>query len=506
MAREKERRRESYVIPGRLVSTFFFTNFPKEWSEKDLWRFFSKQGVVVDVYVARKLNKDGKRFGFVRFIRVTNEKVFERDLNKIWIGNFKLFVSLEKFKRRSHEEWRRKENAHPATRPNHPVFPKEVEVDRSRKQRSYAEVAKGAIGEVEVVHNEPIQPSSNKKKFRVEVESKDNLDVISYLETHYVAKVRSVQALLNLVDLCILEGMSDFKFKYLGGLWVLIKCPETFSMDDEPRLHGINKWFSSFKPWSKDFEIDERLIWVNIEGVPAKVWNPNTFISIASRWGEVLISEPQWNLSTNLRRGRVCIGSKCSDTISESEEIKVDGKVVTVRISEGESISPSWDTAADASEDSMSDREEEDDDDQWDESCEEDDDSVFIPDSFADEANGDEEAVNTKKDPEACCNSPAGTSPEISLVPAISNQELKGQGSQQEGDGSTFEIPETLECVNIDDHQNFFSKIVHNGPSLYSKDVVDNIKDTGMGQEDAGKEGNNSGPTSDICPTQKKKA
>jgi len=43
-------------------ATFFFTNFPNEFQEKDLWRVFKRWGRVIDVFISRKLGK--KRFGF----------------------------------------------------------------------------------------------------------------------------------------------------------------------------------------------------------------------------------------------------------------------------------------------------------------------------------------------------------------------------------------------------------------------------------------------------------
>ncbi|GJX17368.1 RNA-directed DNA polymerase, eukaryota [Tanacetum coccineum] len=49
--------------------TIFVTNFPTTVSSKDLWKLCDRQGVVADVYIARKLSKSGRRFGFVRFIK-----------------------------------------------------------------------------------------------------------------------------------------------------------------------------------------------------------------------------------------------------------------------------------------------------------------------------------------------------------------------------------------------------------------------------------------------------
>lgn len=58
---------------------------------------FRKYGNVVDTFIARKRSASGKRFGFARFVGVKDEKTFEKKLNEIWIGTFKLRVNLAKF-------------------------------------------------------------------------------------------------------------------------------------------------------------------------------------------------------------------------------------------------------------------------------------------------------------------------------------------------------------------------------------------------------------------------
>ncbi|GJW69243.1 hypothetical protein Tco_0123667 [Tanacetum coccineum] len=45
-------------------------------------------------------------------------------------------------------------------------------------------------------------------------------------------------------------------------------------------------WFSSLKPRHDDFVVEERLIWLEIEGVPIRAWNNDTFNQICSKWGE----------------------------------------------------------------------------------------------------------------------------------------------------------------------------------------------------------------------------
>jgi len=78
-------------------TSFFFTNFPEHFMERDLWKVFQRWGRVLDVFVSRKLNARKQKFGFVRFQGVNDVYSLERKLDAIWIGTWKLQVNLPKY-------------------------------------------------------------------------------------------------------------------------------------------------------------------------------------------------------------------------------------------------------------------------------------------------------------------------------------------------------------------------------------------------------------------------
>lgn len=53
---------------GKVVN-YYFNNFPNDWIVSIVCYIFAKIGGVVNVYVARKVNKEGRRFIFVRFFQ-----------------------------------------------------------------------------------------------------------------------------------------------------------------------------------------------------------------------------------------------------------------------------------------------------------------------------------------------------------------------------------------------------------------------------------------------------
>lgn len=60
-------------------------------------RVFSRWGKVEDLFIPTRRNLASLRFGFVRFIGVTNPESLVRRIDQTFIGNMKLFVNVPKY-------------------------------------------------------------------------------------------------------------------------------------------------------------------------------------------------------------------------------------------------------------------------------------------------------------------------------------------------------------------------------------------------------------------------
>nr|GEY75161.1 hypothetical protein [Tanacetum cinerariifolium] len=67
--------------------------------DSDLWKVCNDYGTVVDVFIPNKKSKAGKRFTFVRFIKVFNFDRLIENLKTIWIGRFHLSANPARFDR-----------------------------------------------------------------------------------------------------------------------------------------------------------------------------------------------------------------------------------------------------------------------------------------------------------------------------------------------------------------------------------------------------------------------
>ncbi|GKF02752.1 nucleotide-binding alpha-beta plait domain-containing protein, partial [Tanacetum coccineum] len=73
--------------------------FPENFSAKELFQSCKQYGHVVDSFIPRKRTKEGKRFGFVRFINVFNIDRLVNNLCTIWVGQFKLHANKARFQK-----------------------------------------------------------------------------------------------------------------------------------------------------------------------------------------------------------------------------------------------------------------------------------------------------------------------------------------------------------------------------------------------------------------------
>ncbi|GJW71646.1 RNA-directed DNA polymerase, eukaryota [Tanacetum coccineum] len=102
-----------------------------------------------------------------------------------------------------------------------------------------------------------------------------------------MGKVSDFGLLTNLKMILIKEGFDNFILKYLGGFWVIIEFHTKEVLENFKSHVGVGSWFTSLEYASNTFVIDERVVWVDIEGVPMNVWTYNTFKKILAKWDDI---------------------------------------------------------------------------------------------------------------------------------------------------------------------------------------------------------------------------
>nr|GEU38332.1 putative RNA-directed DNA polymerase, eukaryota, reverse transcriptase zinc-binding domain protein [Tanacetum cinerariifolium] len=209
---------------SRISTSIFVTNFPKLFYAKDLFHSSKQYGHVVDTFIPLKRSKRGKRFGFVRFINVFNVERLVNNLCMIWVDRLKLHANIARFNKT-------------------PLNDKEVP-------------EKKEVGNYRSVNNAPRKDSG--------------FNDTSNSFAHVVKEFASLSSLkLVLID----ERFVDIHIRYMGELWLLLEFATSKSKDLFSCNVGVGSWFSVLQQASNDFTVEGRIAWVEIKGVPFKLWS-----------------------------------------------------------------------------------------------------------------------------------------------------------------------------------------------------------------------------------------
>ncbi|GJY67390.1 RNA-directed DNA polymerase, eukaryota [Tanacetum coccineum] len=155
-----------------------------------------------------------------------------------------------------------------------------------------------------------------------------------------MGEVLQFSSINNLQVLLSNEGFHNTRVVYLGGLWVMIELKSSKSKSKFMEHVGVASWFRRLCNAQSDFAAKERIVWVDIEGVPLNAWTRSTFQKISSKWGELVELEDGYD--DLFARKRICIKTSQTENILESFKLIVKGKVFWARAKELFVWSPSF--------------------------------------------------------------------------------------------------------------------------------------------------------------------
>ncbi|PWA66939.1 hypothetical protein CTI12_AA322370 [Artemisia annua] len=308
----------------RIAKSFYVTNFPNYVDAKRLWQVCEPYGRIVDAYIASKPSKRGKRFGFVRFMGIVNAEEFAKRLANIWIESFHLFAAVARFNRPQSRKVN-EETYHPRNRVPTPI---------DSKVNNLSANIFGAKSFASVVNGGENRNSSDQPRGELRRVAMSDSDLIKVEESTKVAlvKVRDVGTMNAVYRLCRSEGFTQIKVHYIGGLWLWIQFEDAASCNAFRNNVAMKNVFSSIKSVSQNFVIDERMIWIEISGLPLCAWGSNAYKRVANVLGKFMFFEIDQDSSLGI--GRVCIATKQKSSISENVQVVINGEEYMVRVNE----------------------------------------------------------------------------------------------------------------------------------------------------------------------------
>ncbi|KAK8703572.1 hypothetical protein V6N13_047226 [Hibiscus sabdariffa] len=228
------------------IITLFVSNIPTKLHWSGLREAFGRHGDLVDAYIAKKVDKQGLRVGFVRFSnRKDAYRALER-LNGFKPYGFRLRVSVARFNVRATFWRRKKETAKYKMR--------ETKEDAERPLKQSQETDKGITMGMER------GPCSHQVKIQGHVEN-ESLWKLSKCLVGSMATDCSVE---SVKDMLHTWGLGDTKVKSLGGKNFLLQIEdeELLKLLEEQKWSLLEEVFTQVDYWTESFRVQERTIWV----------------------------------------------------------------------------------------------------------------------------------------------------------------------------------------------------------------------------------------------------
>ncbi|KAM0048637.1 putative RNA recognition motif domain, nucleotide-binding alpha-beta plait domain superfamily [Helianthus debilis subsp. tardiflorus] len=266
--------------------TFLVQNLPDRTSKEILWRAFQPHGFVTDAYVARKKDKRGNSFGFIRYVGVDNVGAVLTSMNTVKIFEAKVSVSLAKYDK-NHKKfiytskvmggkvWKPKDSVQGNQQGYGVVPPGGAEV---REGQSFASLFQKEA-RVTNLGSKTISLERNSFKYPLHCMGCSIHGIVKDLTT------------MNRLHSTLSDGgLNDYSLSYVGGLSVLFTLGNPGIVREIMSNHSelLSNIFSRFHVWNgEDLPLD-RVATLRITGVPVQLRDNSTFDRIGNLFGRVV--------------------------------------------------------------------------------------------------------------------------------------------------------------------------------------------------------------------------
>jgi len=315
-------RRVGEVGRSNDYTTFFFSNFPHGYGELDMIKVFQRSARVKEVFISRRLNRWGRRFGFVRFFEVRNVERLERELDNLYIGSMKLHVNVPKYRRHQPESAKEKRREKKATHLEEQSDPGKNKVQwvEKKRVRSYADAVNGETKE---------------EKWKGPT-FKSHSNTLPWMVNSVVGQFKEGLNVDQLREEFVKGGLNRIFIRYVGDRLVMLTPREGEKMEDIVKSN--KEWFDScfvvIKPWSASCMADHKIAWVRCYGLPLTLWNEECFAKILGDMATLVSVDTTTLLWEHLEFARLQIRLKNRNSIRVNRSLRINDQVWDVLLEE----------------------------------------------------------------------------------------------------------------------------------------------------------------------------
>lgn len=322
---------------GKRTVSFYFTEFPDNFKAEEMLSVFQKFGHVAEVVIPPKRDKQGRRFGFARFVDVRDPHFFATKLDNIIIGRRKMFVNIPKFQRefsygKMQQHGERKHHGERVIHSKEPM--RQAHYFKKTEEKSYAHVVKKGVqkgdGSGVPTHKNSKGIEFAHLKFDVAAER------VQQCSKAFVGIVSKPGKTYEIQEEFHKHGVFSIKVTPLGSNRVILEAEE-----DDEIINLVNndkewllEWFEEIRAWSPREIDNERCAWIRCHGVPYHAWSEEFFSFLVSAFGEFVCLDDNTKNKTALDVARVMYRTKVHNSINRIVKVDINGEVFPVKMVE----------------------------------------------------------------------------------------------------------------------------------------------------------------------------
>ncbi|XP_058787158.1 uncharacterized protein LOC131661586 isoform X1 [Vicia villosa] len=322
------------------TTTCYINNLPKDITEREIKRMFERWGKVVDVYIARKRNKLGKIFGFVRYVDIKDDKWLEDQLKDVWFGSYKVWANISRFQRKNSRlvQWRRssKEEYRTLVRKDGWVREKQntqnvgVWHNMRKNGKTYADATRNKESTFREKHHGNVTKEGTSLFISIKEEE------MTWAKSGFTGFVRKVEDLSSLQQRFENEGIATIKAIPMGGERVFIKVDEDEDFKSLVKEYEgfFQQEFSIIREWNPRDIGGARYVWVRAWGIPIHAWNKKVFSLLTTSFGKLMKLDQATIDRERFDLARLYVRTTMMEFINKVIKVQINDEIFAIRITE----------------------------------------------------------------------------------------------------------------------------------------------------------------------------
>ncbi|KAE8657520.1 hypothetical protein F3Y22_tig00116989pilonHSYRG00020 [Hibiscus syriacus] len=288
--------------------SLFVDNIPSSIHWKGLWQIVGHFGEVQSVYLPLKRSRVGSRFGFVKVGNMVEAERVKDRLNGLMVYGSRISVSFTKY---------------------YGKIPKDkcAQCKFSWKGNLVSPAINGSP-----LRKEASQACVSRKEVMGHVDEVE----VRKLKRCLVGVMAGVCSVGSIVDRLHNWGLGDIKVHRLRGnsFLLTIEDEDLFIMLEDLQWSYLKEIFEDVMLWTESFCQNERVVWLEIDGIPLHCWNAVTLKRLVALWGRFEAFGDNVSHHLDCEKVNMLISTSSEVRIDEVVDVAVENKKFAVRVLE----------------------------------------------------------------------------------------------------------------------------------------------------------------------------